>query len=173
MPGQNCAVRSRFDRQVHPGWFIARLIASGYGPSIPVIVSYILQRAVIYRPFREFPAAIISNSVPSGREIRSRSRRSARARYFIRLWPTDLPCFVYCVSRRNSRVQLGRPMKTTGRVGFTLSPDIVPNSPNFHLTRTYTYICMHVDSSSTLSTGRTTAWFIDFELDLAMNGWGY
>lgn len=81
------------DRQVHPGWFIGRLIASGYGPSIPVIVSYILHRRRWFiGPFRDArpppPPPIISDRPsPGGPEIRNRFR----APPFYRPPPTIYP----------------------------------------------------------------------------------
>lgn len=93
------------DRQVHPGWFIGRLIASGYGPSIPVIVSYILHRRRWFiGPFRDArpppPPPIISDRPsPGGPEIRNRFR----APPFYRRRFT--PRFVYCPSRRRTRLR--------------------------------------------------------------------
>lgn len=81
------------DRQVHPGWFIGRLIASGYGPSIPVIVSYILHRRRWFiGPFRDArppppPPIISGRPSPGGPEIRNRFR----APPFYRPPPTIYP----------------------------------------------------------------------------------
>lgn len=109
----------RFDRQVHPGWFIARLIGLRLRAFDTSDRFLYFTAAVIYRPFREFPAAIISNSVPPGQRLEA-DLVDRPARYFI---SSDrrfsLLCLLHVPQELHPR-QLGRSMKRVSLVHFEL-----------------------------------------------------